>query len=115
MQLSGSKAWKLWPPDQEPYLYGGKVDAFDPDLEAFPDFAKATSIDVDIQPGECIFVPSLWWHQTKNIDAGMAITANYVDQFSYEVVVEKLKEYPEYHEFRRDLRRVARGKVRKSE
>lgn len=112
VQLSGTKSWKLWAPDQQDFLYGGKVDAFDPDLKLYPEFAKAQAIETEVGPGECIFVPSLWWHQTKNIDAGMALTANYVDRFSYDIVVDKLKDYPEYHAFRRDLRRVARGKLR---
>ena len=114
VQLTGSKSWKLWPPDQESYLYGGKVDAFDPDLEQFPEFARAKAVETEVHPGECIFVPSLWWHQTKNIDAGLALTANYVDQFSYDIVVEKLKEDPEYRNFRRGLRKIARERVRKS-
>ena len=111
-QLTGSKLWKLWPPGQEHLLYEGKVDAFSPDLNRFPKFAEAESVDGIVNAGECIFVPSLWWHQTKNKDAGLALTANYVDETNCEASLSYLKQMPEYEEIYRALRRVARKKQR---
>lgn len=112
VQLSGSKSWKLWSPDQEHFLYNGNVNAFAPDLEEFPDFAKARAIDTVVGPGECIFVPSLWWHQTKNIDAGMALTANYVDRFCHEIVFKELSRHRDFRDLHRNLKRIARERLR---
>lgn len=111
-QLTGSKLWKLWAPDQEDCLYEGKVDAFNPDLAVYPRFEEAETIDCVVEAGECIFVPSLWWHQTKNREAGLALTANYVDQFNHKMSLEYLKKMPEYEDVYRGLKRVARRKLR---
>lgn len=112
VQLSGRKSWKLWSPDQEHLMYNGNVNAFDPDLDEFPDFAKARSVDVEVGPGECIFVPSLWWHQTKNVDAGMALTANYVDRFCHQVVLKELSRHRDHRDLHRSLKRLARQRLR---
>ncbi len=76
VQLSGRKSWVLFSPGQERWLYDGNVDAFNPNLQMYPDFAKTDPIRCEVGPGECIYAPSGWWHQTRNVDAGMAITAN---------------------------------------
>lgn len=111
-QLTGNKLWKLWAPGQEECLYGGKVDAFEPDLKKYPRFAEAETLNCVVEAGECIFVPSLWWHQTKNKEAGLALTANYVDQFNHKISLDYLQGMPEYEQVYRGLRRIARRKLR---
>jgi histone arginine demethylase JMJD6 len=111
-QLSGNKLWKLWAPGQDECLYGGKVDAFDPDLESYPRFRDAQTLDCVVEAGECIFIPSLWWHQTKNKEAGLALTANYVDRTNHTMSLDYLKHVPEYDGVYRELRRIARRKLR---
>lgn len=112
VQLSGRKSWLLFPPDQERWLYDGNVDAFHPDLERFPDYAKTTPLACEVGPGECIFAPSGWWHQTRNIDPGMALTANYADLTNYEEVLGWLRKAPGYEELYRRFRKVVRRRLR---
>lgn len=112
VQLSGRKSWVLFSPGQEQWLYDGQVDAFNPDLERFPDFAKTDPIRCEVGPGECIYAPSGWWHQTRNIDQGMALTANYVDQTNHEEVLAWLRKAPGYEELYRRFRKVARRRLR---
>jgi hypothetical protein len=108
VQLSGSKAWKLYPPSQECYLYEGDVNAFDPDLELCPDFAKASHLECQTGPGECLFIPSKWWHQTQNVDQGLALTANYADEYCCDNVLEWLEAQPLYQLLYRNFRRAVR-------
>lgn len=87
VQLTGKKRWILFPPEQADLLYGGEVDAFAPDLDEFPLFAQATPYECVVDAGELIFTPSGWWHQTKNLESGFAITANYANQTNYKKVL----------------------------
>ena len=45
--------------------------------------------------------------------AGLALTANYVDQFNHEISLDYLKKMPEYEDVYRGLKRVARRKLRR--
>lgn len=111
-QLTGNKAWKLWPPHQEPYLYAGKVNAFTPNLDQFPKFSEARCLEGEVKAGECIYVPPRWWHQTKNIDPGIALTANYCDRANIHEVLAYLKEHRGYERIYRQLKRLVRRKQR---
>lgn len=112
VQLSGSKAWLLWSPDQEEYLYAGQLNAFEPDFQRFPKFQLAKALTATVQAGECLYVPPRWWHQTKNVDGGMALTANYVDALNANTVVDYLEKRPDYREVYLELKRVVRRKKR---
>lgn len=91
VQVVGRKRWRLFDPADHGRMYGGKVDAFAPDLTRFPLFARARALECELGPGEAIFTPSRWWHQTLSLDEGIAVTSNYVDETNYEVVLEWLK------------------------
>lgn len=72
----GRRRFTLFPPDQLPNLYVGPldmtiagqpvsmVDLRAPDLERFPRFAEAmeTAQVAELEPGDAIFIPMLWWH-----------------------------------------------------
>lgn len=74
--VAGQRRFVLFPPDQGPNLYVGPldrtiagqptsmVDLEAPDLARYPRFtaAMATMQVADLEPGDAIFVPSLWWH-----------------------------------------------------
>jgi Cupin-like domain len=84
--ISGRKRFVFFTPDQEDFLYDGKVNVFNPDLEKFPLYAKAKPVEVILEPGEVIYTPSKWWHQVENLEDSIAVTHNAIDQWNSELV-----------------------------
>lgn len=118
VQLTGRKRWLLWSPEQTELVYGGEVDGFNPDLERFPDYGRARPMEAVLGPGEMIFTPSGWWHQTKNLEIGLAITANFANLTNYRRVLDWLQETGVHLEVGHDMedyldefRRVVIGKL----
>lgn len=76
---AGRRRFTLFPPDQVRNLYVGPLDFTlagqpvslaslkDPDLERHPRFAEALShaVTADLEPGDAIYIPPLWWHQVE--------------------------------------------------
>ncbi|WP_065187522.1 cupin-like domain-containing protein [Shewanella woodyi] len=78
----GHRRFTLFPPEQVSNLYigpmefspGGQdislVDLQQPDLEKFPKFstALAASQTAELDPGDILFIPSMWWHHVSSLD-----------------------------------------------
>jgi hypothetical protein len=71
MQMHGRKQIKLYSPDQEARMYA--LNAFNsyrpsqinvdwPDLRRFPRFEDASSLDVSIDEGDMLVIPTGWFH-----------------------------------------------------
>jgi hypothetical protein len=88
--ISGQKRWRFYSVDQAPFLYGGAVDAFAPDLKAHPLFSEASAIEFVQGPGDLVYTPSGWWHQVKNVDACISVTENFVNELDIEAVMTEL-------------------------
>lgn len=99
----GRKRWILCPYDQN-YLLNENLFTLKPDYNT-PEgkkFAKAHCGDVTVEPGEIIYYPSYWWHQTQCLDTPT------VGMTGLMVGVEEDRKdlrYPRVHEqFKNDLR-----------
>jgi hypothetical protein len=79
----GRRRFTLFPPSQIENLYPGPLDPtpggqavsvvdFDaPDLDRYPRFRDAWkhALQVELAPGDTIFIPSMWWHHVQALEA----------------------------------------------
>jgi hypothetical protein len=80
--VAGRRRFTLFPPEQVANLYIGPldftvagqptsmVDLAAPDLEQYPRFAEALrhALVADLEPGDAIFIPALWWHGVQSTE-----------------------------------------------
>jgi hypothetical protein len=88
--VAGRRSFTLFPPDQITNLYPGPleptpggqvvsmVDFRAPDLDLFPNFADALAVGevAELEPGDVLFYPALWWHHVE-AHADLNILINY--------------------------------------
>jgi hypothetical protein len=72
-QLEGKKRFWLWPRaeklDPHPLLSGlGNFSRVDPETRELP-----RRIEVILEPGEVLFLPSLWWHHTRALARSLSV------------------------------------------
>lgn len=79
--VAGRRRFTLFPPEQLSNLYVGPldhtmagppssmVDPEAPDLSRYPRFAEAMAAArvAELEPGDAIFIPPLWWHHVRAI------------------------------------------------
>lgn len=88
--MVGRRRFTLFPPDQVANLYPGPleptpggqvvtmVDLANPDFDRFPrarDAIAAAQV-AELEPGDILFYPAMWWHQVEAID-GFNAMINY--------------------------------------
>jgi hypothetical protein len=49
------------------------VDAEQPDLSRFPRFRGAPLLRAVVEPGDLLYIPSLWWHQARSLTMSFAV------------------------------------------
>jgi hypothetical protein len=86
----GHRRFTLFPFEQMENLYVGPldktpagqaislVDFYNPDFEKYPKFKEALQHAqiADLEPGDGIFIPSMWWHHVESLDP-LNILVNY--------------------------------------
>ena len=79
--IGGRRHFSLFPPSQVKNIYPGPalftpagvpvsmVDMANPDFEKFPRFREAlqNSQQALLEPGDAIYIPSLWWHGVRSL------------------------------------------------
>jgi mannose-6-phosphate isomerase-like protein (cupin superfamily) len=80
--VAGRRRFILFPPEQIKNLYPGSlnftpagaptslVDLNNPDFARYPLFkhALADAYSVELEPGDAIFIPMLWWHYVESLE-----------------------------------------------
>lgn len=88
--VAGRRVFTLFPPDQTGNLYPGPLEhtlAGQPvsmvrlgavDEAAYPRFADAaaTAFTAELEPGDAIYIPPLWWHHVRS-SARLNVLVNY--------------------------------------
>jgi oxalate decarboxylase/phosphoglucose isomerase-like protein (cupin superfamily) len=88
--VAGKRRFTLFPPEEISNLYLGPldytptgspismVDFAQPDFERFPNFrhALAAAQVAELEPGDAIYIPSLWWHHVQSL-AKVNVLVNY--------------------------------------
>ena len=91
--VAGRRRFTLFPPEQLPNLYIGPLDhtmagqpaslvsLHDPDLERFPRFAEAmgAAMSAELEPGDAIYIPTLWWHHVEALSPVNMLVNYWVD------------------------------------
>ena len=49
------------------------VDAEAPDLSRFPRFRDAPLLRAELEPGDLLYIPSMWWHQARPLTTSIAV------------------------------------------
>ena len=88
--VAGRRRVTLFAPEQAENLYVGPldftpsgqpislVDSCQPDLARFPKYADAMAAAyvVELEPGDALFIPSMWWHHIEALE-GFNVLVNY--------------------------------------
>jgi len=88
--MVGRRRFTLFPPEQVRNLYPGPleptpggqvvsmVDPRAPDHDLYPRYAEALAAAqvAELEPGDVLFYPALWWHQVEALD-GFNVMINY--------------------------------------
>jgi hypothetical protein len=88
--VAGKRRFTLFPPEQLENLYIGPldftpagqpaslVDFYQPDFQRFPKFKQALEqcSVIELEPGDAIFIPSMWWHHVEGL-ADFNVLINY--------------------------------------
>jgi hypothetical protein len=85
--VAGRRRFTLFPPEQVGNLYIGPigyaptgtpislVSFRDPDFARFPRFREALAAGwtAELEPGDALYIPALWWHHVESLDTHNAL------------------------------------------
>lgn len=79
IQVVGKKIYHMIPAMQVPYMYNNKHVFSDVgfkklDPEKFPEFSNVNIIDIELEPGDCLFIPIGWWHHVEGLTENISLT-----------------------------------------
>lgn len=82
-QLQGTKRVILFSPQDTGFLYDGRVDPEQPDLEKFELFEQATAYSGVIGPNDLLFIPADWWHYVRALEKSITVSHNFFNQSNF--------------------------------
>lgn len=92
LHVTGRKRVVLFPPSDVPnlYLVGDKSEIIDIDnvnLERYPKFANVDWYECELQPGDVIFIPALWFHNVIALDFSISVNVfwKHLDDSNYDL------------------------------
>lgn len=59
------------------------IDPLNPDLKKYPQFEKAHVFEVRVEKGDCLYLPSLWFHHVQQ--SHKCIAVNYWYDMEYDI------------------------------
>jgi len=81
--ILGRKIFKLFDPHVNEKCFRRKkhwgkfhqsvIDIDKPDLEKYPEFKNASYLEIELNAGEMLFIPKLWWHHVTTLEPSIAI------------------------------------------
>ena len=98
LQIEGKKKWTVWHPDDlcllSPSFPNGKYDPCFPSAKILNDSEDARytrKVELELTPGDLLFVPAGSPHAVENLTDSVAIGGNFVDESNLEQVLAELK------------------------
>ena len=92
-QLYGQKKFIVFPEGHDNYLYAGEkgyesfmspINVLKPDYDKYPEYKKATPIEVILEPGETIFVPNGTWHTTVGMGQNISLIFDQLNSYNFD-------------------------------
>lgn len=84
VQLTGRKRFLLYHRADTPWLYShsffsgipnfSRFNPFAPDWKSFPHARDVEPIDITLEEGDVLFLPSLWWHCVHGLDLSLSVS-----------------------------------------
>lgn len=100
--IAGEKEFILIPPEDTKYLYPkddnekhSPINVFEPDLERYPDYVKASPLKGTLGPGDTAFVPAGWWHMTRIKTPSISVGMCSVNATNWSYFVKDVRPRPE--------------------
>lgn len=88
-QLAGRKRIYLYSPAASPWLYSNplrsalpnysRFDPEQPDYERFPLCREVQPLEVVLEPGDVLYLPSRWWHQVRSLEVSASFNFWFAD------------------------------------
>jgi hypothetical protein len=88
-QLAGRKRFYLYSPSASPWLYSNpfrsalpnysRFDPEQPDYEHFPLSRDVRPLELILEPGTALYLPSRWWHQVRSLDLSVSFNFWFAD------------------------------------
>ena len=94
VQITGRKLWHICSPDQDEFVYNaGDVDTFKPDYKRYPKMVNASCYQTITNPGDAMYYPRDWWHQTRNLETpSIAFSGSMINKHCHKEFAVKMRE-----------------------